>query len=365
MPKNVIVTIHAMRRTAVLFSCLVLIAADSVSLAQLTAPVSQPHDSSGRAFTERLKSLSSRGGVTAIDCGATSIKPPDDSVSACGQKAFQDHKPFFAGYYSRDGEVVSSAYGLAQDAADNVFAVTYENRGYVAVVPNSHTQVLDDNHTRVTDCIKPVTLEETSQGVLACITPVNLEESAIAAQQKPVETTVCTVLENPPLFNNKMVRIRGEYSENFGYSMLSARGCDRSLWFVPGGDEENLRQGIDVFVATRVGSEDSQGKWILPVPVKQVWDLKFERFQKLKDARNSSDEVSRKENPDESVLHCVAATFIGRIDAVSAAVHEFRKKTSPENRRDGFGFGQMGMFEARLVMQSVEDEAVLGVCGEH
>jgi len=78
-----------------LLSCAALF---SVAFAQLRQPESLASDSSDRVFTERLKSI---GGGHATDCGTTSSAKPEDSVAACGLKAFQDHNPFFLGYYTR------------------------------------------------------------------------------------------------------------------------------------------------------------------------------------------------------------------------------------------------------------------------
>ncbi len=299
-----------------------------------------------------------------MDCGSTSTSHPDDSVSACGEKALQERRPFFLGYYSRNGDVVDFAYGVAGDAAGNVFAVIFEPPGFPGVAPDRHTQVLDDNQTRVTECTKPVAFTRTKQGMLACIPPVNEEESAIAARQKPIDTTVCAVVDSPAAFNNKLVRIRGHYSGNFEYSILSGEGCGDSLWFGYGGGGGPPGLAAHVGGGARPGSEDSQGKRILPIPVKLVRNAKFEHFENLMVARDNADAESEKENPDKFVFHCVTATFVGRIDAVSSEIHEFRKKQPAEHRSSGLGFGQMGLFEAQLVVQSVEDDATMGVCGK-
>jgi hypothetical protein len=251
---------------------------------------------------------------------------------------------------------------LAGDANGNVFAVTYQTRAFPSVAPTRHTQLLDDNHTRVTECVKPVTLDKTSRGLLACITPVNQEESKKVAHQQPVDTTVCAVLENPASFNNRLVRIRGHFSGNFEYSMLSGDGCKDALWFGYGGGGGPPSLAIWVGGRARAGSEDLQGKLILPVPVKLVRDSKFEQFEKQTAAMAKADADYEKAHPNEYVSHCVTATFIGRIDAVSSEVHEFRKKQRTPDHSDGLGFGQMGLFEGQLILQSVVDDATLGVC---
>ena len=350
-----------MHRTISLFSCIVWAAA---AFGQPPEPEALRSDTSEDVYTERLKAISSQGHGHPIDCGTTSSNKPEDSVSACGLKAFQDHKPFFLGYNTSYGSSLGFAYGLAGDAIGNVFAVTYQARAFPPVAPNRHTQLMDDSHTRVTECIKPVTLGKTKQGLLACIMPVNREESDKIAHQKPVETTVCAVVENPSAFNNKMVRIRGHFSGNFEYSTLSGGGCKGALWFGYGGGGGPPSLAVYVPGGAKTGSEDSDGQMILPFPVNLVRDSKFERFEKQTGTMAKADADSETEHPNESVSYCVTATFIGRIDAVSAEVHAFRKKQMTQDQSDGLGFGQMGLFEAQLTMQSVEDDATLAVCGQ-
>jgi hypothetical protein len=40
----------------------------------------------------------------------------------------------------------------------------------------------------------------------------------------------------------------------------------------------------------------------------------------------------------------------------------FEKKQSAEGSSDFLGFGQMGLFEAQLVIRAVADDAMLGHC---
>lgn len=112
--------------------------------------------------------------------------------------------------------------------------------------------------------------------MLACIAPVNEEESEIVARQKPTDTTVCAVVENPAAFNNRLVRIRGHYSGNFEYSTFGD-GCG-SLWFGYGGGGGPPGLAIHVGGGAIPGSEDSEGRRILPIPVRLVRDARFEHF---------------------------------------------------------------------------------------
>jgi hypothetical protein len=320
------------------------------------APASVP---STKIFLERLRTTS---GKEANECGTTTSTQSDPSVSACGLKAFKDHKAFFLGYYTQYGEAVWFVYGLAANSAGSVFAVTYQLRAFPAVAPTRHTQLMDDNHIRMTECIEPVILGKTSEGLLACVTAINREESDKVADQKPVDTTVCTVLENPAAFNNKLVRIRGHFSGNFEYSMLSGDDCDGSLWFAYGDSGGPPSLAVHVSGGARPGSEDSRGRVILPIPVSIVRDVRLKRFEKQTRAMAKADADYEQRHPNEFVSHCVTATFIGRIDAVSPEIHEFRKKQKTNRQSDYLGFGHMGLFEAQLVTQSVLDDALLGRC---
>lgn len=76
-------------------------------------------------------------------------------------------------------------------------------------------------------------------------------------------------------------------------------------------------------------------------------------------ARAKADERNVKDNADTWTFYRVAATFTGRIDAVPDDVHAFHLKRKDTGRADFVGFGQMGLFDAQFVLQSVENDAVL------
>ena len=343
-----------MSRSVTLIACTTLL--QLCSLGQSSQPAT---DRLGSVFLNRLKATAGRG---AIDCGITPSKKPDISVAACGEKAFQDKKPFLAGY-TDEGRVLGFGYGITADSAGNVFVINYQFfPPFPAVVPNLHTRLADDNHVRITECIKPVRLDKTAQGILTCIVPVNRAESDKAASQKPLETTVCAILGDPSTWNNKLVRIRGYYSGNFEYSMLSGDGCKDALWFGYGGGSGPPSLAVYVSSGTRAGSEDADGKLILPIPVILVRDSKFDLFEKQVEAMAKADDESYRLHPEKFVMHCVTATFTGRIDGVSAEVHEFRKRNPSKEGSDLLGYGQMGEFEGQFILQSVQDDAALGIC---
>jgi hypothetical protein len=306
----------------------------------------------------RLASLSAANEGRTIDCGRTNMSKPESGVTVCAKTAFEERKPFHALYSGVSG-FFRFAYGLAGDADGNVYEVEYDSRGLLNLGLGKKAQAFDGNQIRVTTCLKPTRLGTTQEGVLACVTPVNEQESQRAAGQKPVETTICVILEHPSAFNNKMVRVHGYVSGNFEYSEFGADECSHSLWFAYGGGEGP--PGLMAYISggARPGSEDDEGKQILPIPVKLVQDLNFRRFEELMKARAEADDRSFKENADPLTLYRVAATFIGRIDAVSDDVHAFHSKRRDTDLADFLGFGQMGLFDAQFVLQSVENNAVL------
>ena len=59
--------------------------------------------------------------------------------------------------------------------------------------------------------------------------------------------------------------------------------------------------------------------------------------------------------PPDCRTYRITATFIGRIDGVSKEVHRAHRRLTSNDRFDIKGFGDMGMFEAQLVVQSVEN----------
>lgn len=314
-------------------------------------------DTGDQLIGERLASLSSPSGQ-AVDCGNTGMFKPDEKVSLCAEGAFKEHKPFRV-LYSGSFGLYHSAYGLAGNSHGSVYEVLYDARGLLNFGLPKNSQVFAANRIRVTTCIRPVRLGRTETGMLACLTPIDEQASQEAALQTPITTTVCAIVKHPSAFNNKLVRVYGYVSGNFEYSELGADACSDSIWFAYPSREGP--PGLKAYTTggARSGAEDADGRLILPVPVTLVKNSNFRQFEKLMRARAEADERSLKENGAYFTFFRVAATFVGRVDGVSDDVHAFHLKRKDTDLADFLGFGQMGLFDAQFVLQSVEGNAVL------
>jgi len=306
-----------------------------------------------------LKWRSSNGGGTPVDCGISPMTRPNATLAECGNAAMASNRSFYLHYAGPDFAFFHSAYGLARDNEGNIYQVEYDSRGLLHLGRAANAQVSHNNQVRETACIKPVRIETAEDGIVGCVVPVNEEESERVARQSLIDTTVCAVLANPSAFNNKMVRIHGRASGNFEYSELGADGCDGALWFEYASGDGPPGLAATVGGGARAGAIDATGRYVRPVTLRLVQDSNFQKFQELMDERVKADKESTKANADTWTFYHVAATFTGRIDAVPDDVHLFHLKRRDLDRADYLGFGQMGLFDAQFVMQSVEGDAVL------
>jgi hypothetical protein len=108
----------------------------------------------------------------------------------------------------------------------------------------------------------------------------------------------------------------------------------------------------------RLGGKNSKGAPVKPIPAKLVRDASYEKFEHYMAVKAEDQpcwDLMSEPTPPDCDVHQVTATFIGRIDSVSKEIHAAHLKRSSFEHPDFKGFGQMGMFDAQLVLQSVED----------
>jgi hypothetical protein len=178
-----------------------------------------------------------------------------------------------------------------------------------------------------------------------------------SAKQGPIATTVCQILEDPSAFNNKLVRVSGYVSVNFEYSTLGSESCPGGIWFALADGAGPPGLAVTTNGHGAPGERDSNGHWKGPIAVRLVRDANFEKFENYL-AESAKVQPGRPCGPD-CHLYRVTATFTGRIDGVSKEIHAAHLRRSTSQPLDFKGFRQMGLFDAQIVVQSVEDvEAV-------
>jgi hypothetical protein len=320
--------------------------------------VASERDPTNRLIHDILVRFAAPNGGRAIDCGKSPTTPIAHEIAACGIQAFAESKAFYLRYELWLSDR-SQSYGLASDGKGDVAQVIYNSEGLLKLAFPKRSQFFGDGHVAVTSCPKAVVLAKTQIGDLACPLPPVKEDSSPSLVQKPVETTVCEITENPSTFNNKLVRLRGHVSVNFEYSTIEGEGCSDGLWFAYG--DGSWPPGLAAHVAggAQPGAEDANGEYVPPISVKLIRNSNFSEFQRMMATAVKADSRAEKSSPKDYVSHRVTATFVGRIDGVSPEIHAFHLKRSPMGKADYLGFGQMGLYDAQLVVRSVESGATL------
>ncbi len=176
--------------------------------------------------------------------------------------------------------------------------------------------------------------------------PVASAQSASrGVEPKPIETTVCAIVQNPSIFNNKLVKVRGHVSVTFEYSVLEDEGCTDGIWFSLADGSGPPGLVITANGNGRPGGKNSKGTLIPPLSVKLVRDStfeKFERYMRIKAEAKPCIDDPTKPTPLDCSVDRVTATFTGRIDSVSKELHAAHLKQSPNEKHDFKGFGQTG-----------------------
>lgn len=186
--------------------------------------------------------------------------------------------------------------------------------------------------------------------------------------QNPVETSVCKIVDDPSAYNNKLVKVRGYVEASFEYSVLLDERCpDNGIWFALA--DGSGPPGLVIISRGNgtLGSKDSRGRVTPPIAVRLIRDSNFEEldhYLAISTKGESCADGPPPAFPPDCTTYRVTATFIGRVDGVSKKVHAAHLKRSSRDPVDWKGFGHMGMFDALIVVQSVEkvvaeDESVI------
>jgi hypothetical protein len=184
------------------------------------------------------------------------------------------------------------------------------------------------------------------------------QQAASKQLPTPIETSVCKIVNEPSTYNNRLVKVRGYVRANFEYSVLLDETCPHNgIWFVFADGSVPPELAVTVTGKGASGSRDSRGRVTSPIPVRLVRDSnlkELEHYWAISAKGEACADGPPPSLPPDCTTYRVTATFIGRIDGVSKEVHAAHLKRSFQDPVDGKGFGHMGMFDAQVVVQSVE-----------
>jgi hypothetical protein len=177
--------------------------------------------------------------------------------------------------------------------------------------------------------------------------------------QKLIVTTICRIFDDPSGYNNKLVKLRGFVRANFEYSVLVDEKCpDNGIWFTFADGSGPPELEITIRGKGAPGGRDSKGQATPPIPVRLIKDSNFEALEHywaISAKGEACADGPAPAFPPDCTTYRVTATFIGRVDGVSKKVHAAHLKKSFRDAVGGKGFGHMGIFDAQIVVQSVEN----------
>jgi hypothetical protein len=185
------------------------------------------------------------------------------------------------------------------------------------------------------------------------------QKAASKTQRGPVETTLCKIFDDPSGHNNKLVKVRGYVDASSEYSLLLDEHCpEKQIWFAfADGSGPPQLQGYVIGYGT-AGGKDSKRRPTPPIPVQLVRDESFAelvRYLKLSAKGAACADGPPPASPPDCTTYRVTATLTGLVDGVSKLIHAAHGRQSAGDQIDGKGFGHMGMFDAQIVVQSVEN----------
>jgi hypothetical protein len=193
--------------------------------------------------------------------------------------------------------------------------------------------------------------------VLALLCPV-FSMSVLAADD-PISITLCQIVRNPEQFDGKMVRVRATVVTGFEASILNDNTCgsDASVWFSYGDDRHTPSAATEyALISSLPDIKYPESLHWRPVEVRPLITVKADSEFKRFDSYLSKQFKPKGRNLCISCpLYSVTATFTGRLDFADHRLRAFRNRDGKVIGAGGNGFGHLGAWDVRLVMESVSD----------
>lgn len=173
---------------------------------------------------------------------------------------------------------------------------------------------------------------------------------AVGLHAQVVDTTVCDVLKNPKSFDGKMVRIKATVAAGFDQFVLKGPGCGHyvnAIWLSY--PEGTKGKAGPVALLQMQPAHNFAGTVQAPARTPVTLD-------KSKDFKQFDSLLATPHKGSAMCLGCnryaVTATLVGRLDGVEDA----GAQRDAAGKITGIsGFGNLNLYKARLVLQSVSD----------
>jgi len=175
---------------------------------------------------------------------------------------------------------------------------------------------------------------------------------------EPTGTTICKILADPSAYDNKLVIVRGYVELSSEYSILVSENCsEHGIWLALA--DGSALPGLTATVNSRtlLAAQNRQPKITPRIAVRLVRDSGFQRFERYLEASAKGESCATAPPPSfppECTIYRVSAQSVGRIDGIKKDIRANARQAA-RGAADGGGFGHMGMFDAQLVVQSVQD----------
>jgi hypothetical protein len=178
-------------------------------------------------------------------------------------------------------------------------------------------------------------------------------------QEKPLTAAVCTILADPSSFDNKLVTVRAVIHVSSEYATIedNESRCGEAIWIVLGSFPAplGLLATVNGSSSPKTASREHESSNTISITLSKdrSYDTLMQYLSSSEKGNSCVDQPGVSSIPD-CTTYRVTATFTGRLDSVPKAVRAAHLRRGVRDAPDFVGYGHMGMFDAQLVVRSVE-----------